>query len=150
MSEGVLDMDAYRGGRVPLGDWEFTDLMGDIILAEFLDHLEGEGQAVVERGGILIPTALVQNTWRVAKVLMCGPDVPKTIKPGKVLLVPYDRGIPAISTHDNKSIVFINAPRIFGVVKPRKNKKAVHKEIKRSKDHEKVMESARKIQARQK
>jgi hypothetical protein len=124
MSEGVLDMDAYRGGRIPLADWEFTELIGDIILAEYMDHLEGEGQAVVNRGGILVPTGLVQHCCRGAKVLMGGPDVPKNIKPGKILMVPYDRGIPAISAKDNKALIFINAPRIFGIVEPRKQPKA--------------------------
>ena len=110
-----LNLEDCNKDAIP-SDWEITDVLGDIIMCEYVDENEtGE----VYRNGIYVQKSMVLYLWRVVKVLKIGPQCTGNIKIGDHLMVPSDKGLPAI-TKNKKKLVFINEPRVFGIVKPAK------------------------------
>ena len=107
-----LDLMDMQGIDIP-SDYDITGVLGDIIMCEIIDETnDGE----VMRDGIIMKRDVVGKMWRVAKVAMTGPQCPPEIKVGDCVFYPSDKGLPMIRHH--KKYVFLNAPRIFAIVKP--------------------------------
>jgi len=115
----LIDLDTYQNSDTfSLQGYNLSKVMDDIVLAQFVD-LSDDGQSVV-RNGIHIPLAQVQRTWRLAKVILIGPNV-KECKPGDIVCFPDDKGIKV----DNMSIrgydkplrdcIFLSEQRFFGI-----------------------------------
>jgi len=113
----TIDLDLYHGQNIPM-DWDITGVSGDIIMATYVDE-DASGE-LVNRGGILVNTSLSKGMWRIIKVEMVGPGVPKEYGVGTYLLVPNDRGLP-LTKFGGKNMLFINADRVFCIMSP-KNK----------------------------
>tara|TARA_R110000772_G_scaffold173482_3_gene285422 strand:+ start:39 stop:410 length:372 start_codon:yes stop_codon:yes gene_type:complete len=105
-------IEKYAIESVPTQDWEFTQLLDDIIMCRYID---ADDDGNVKRNGIFIPTDATKQVWRVAEVIMVGDTVPDYITPGVKLMFPSDKGIPAV-TRDGTNIIFLNVERIFGIV----------------------------------
>ena len=92
--------------------------MDDIVLAQFVD-LSSDGRSVV-RNGIHIPLSQVKRTWRLAKVILIGPEV-KYTKPGDVVCFPDDKGLKvdnlSVAGHEHslRDCIFLNEERFFGI-----------------------------------
>lgn len=109
-----LDLTSMQGVEIPL-EFDITAVLGDILMCEIADeNVEGE----VKRNGIIISQAMATKMWRVAKVILRGPQCSDTIQIGDYVMYPSDKGIPLIS-HEGKKMVFLNEARMFCVVKPR-------------------------------
>lgn len=115
---GLTDISVYQGMKIP-DEYEFTEVLGDLIMAEYVDCNE-DGQ-LVNRGGILINNDVTRNTWRVAKILMHGKGCTDVIQDGLLIMFPSDKGIPHIVS-GKRPRVFINEERIFGIVKVKEQK----------------------------
>ena len=114
--KGMVQLDEYHGTKIPLDDWDIITPLDDIIMAEYCDTEDGE---TIKRGGIHVPNALVEHSWRACKALLCGPTV-RNVKQGDYFLAPNDKGLPSISKNadgSKKLLLFINEPRIFCIVK---------------------------------
>jgi len=110
-NNGIADLDMYRDCPLP-EDYEITELLGDVILAEYADVAE-DGQSLV-RNGIVLPQSVVdQRAWRVGKVILAGPDA-RQVKPGSYIIFPGDKGIVGIHK-GGKTVIFLNEQRIFGI-----------------------------------
>ena len=113
-NKGLVEIEEYRNNPLP-EDYEITQVLDDIIMAEYAD-LSEDGQNVV-RNGILLPQGVVdQRAWRVAKALVVGPRT--SVKPGQYFIFPGDKGIKGLSK-GGKQVIFLNEERIFGVCEPR-------------------------------
>ena len=92
--------------------------MDDIVLAQYVD-LSDDGSAI-KRGGVYIPLAHVQRTWRLARVILVGPKV-KYAKAGDIVCFPDDKGIKVdnlrVAGYDDalRNCLFLNEDRFFGV-----------------------------------
>jgi hypothetical protein len=115
---GLTDISVYNGMKIP-DEYEFTEVLGDIILAEYVDCSQ-DGQ-LIERDGIFVSNDVTKNTWRVAKVLLHGKGCSDLIEVDKLIMFPNDRGIPHIVS-GKAPRVFINEERIFGIVKVKDKK----------------------------
>lgn len=116
---GLIQLEEYKGAKIPLDEWDIIFPLDDIIMAEYVDTDDGD---LIKRDGLYLPKAVVEHSWRVCRALLCGPNV-KNIKPNDYFMVPSDKGISGISINkDGKSkiILFVNEPRIFCIVKPKK------------------------------
>jgi len=112
-NNGLVTIESYKDCPLPM-DYEITAVLDDIIMAEFADVSE-DGRSVV-RNGIHLPQGVVdQRAWRVAKVILAGPQA--NLKPGDFFIFPGDKGMPSIRK-DGKQMVFVNEQRIFGICKP--------------------------------
>ncbi len=112
---GLADLEQYAGDTLPAG-FEFTAMLGDIIMAIYADTAEGSNDLL--RNGIVLPVNVVdQKAWRVAKAVLVGPR--SNIKVGEYFIFPGDRGIKGIQK-DGKHVIFLNEDRIFGICKPTK------------------------------
>ena len=111
-NQGLKEIEQYQGMKLP-EDYEVTELLGDVIMAEYVDC--DESGELVNRGGILVSNDISRNTWRVAKIILTGPTVPENVVPGKFILFPNDKGIPAVN-QGGRPRIFLNAERIFGIV----------------------------------
>ena len=106
-----LNLDTMQGTRLST-DWITRKLMGDVLMAEYVDENEhGE----VKRDGIWLKQDITHKLWRVAKVLMKGPKCSNNIQIGDLVRFPGDRGIPMIST-GGKKYIYLNEERVFDVV----------------------------------
>jgi len=115
----LIDLDSYQNSDTfSLQGYKLSKVLDDIVLAQFVD-LAADGESVI-RNGIHIPLAQVKRTWRLAKVILVGPEV-KYTNVGDIICFPDDKGIRA----DNMSIkgydkslrdcIFINEERFFGI-----------------------------------
>ena len=110
-NNGLPDLDQYKDCPLP-EDYEITELLGDVILAEYADVAD-DGKSLV-RNGIILPHAVVdQKAWRVGKVLLVGPDA-RQVKVGQHIIFPGDKGIVGIQ-RGGKTVIFLNEQRIFGI-----------------------------------
>ena len=108
---GLTEIEKYRGCTLP-DEYEITDLLGDTIMAEFID-MAGDN---LVRNGIVLPEGVAdQKAWRVAKAVIVGPASTQ-VKVGDIIMFPGDRGLPGIKK-DGKQVVFLNEERIFGICK---------------------------------
>jgi len=115
-NQGLQEIEVYQGMKLP-EDYEITEVLGDIIMAEFVDCSEDGG--LLQRGGIYINTDVTRNTWRVAQVILKGPACSERIQAGKYIMFPNDKGIPAVSK-GKRPRIFINEERLFGICEPTK------------------------------
>jgi co-chaperonin GroES (HSP10) len=110
--------------RFNLEDWDLIHLFKDTIWAEFIDESEGDN---ITRGGVIIPenARSIKDFYRIAKVLMAGPDCSETIKVGTYLLVPPQLGLQGLKKGPNggKSI-FLREELVMAVIEP-KNEEAI-------------------------
>ena len=120
-NQGLQEIETYQGMRLP-EEYEITELLGDMIMAEYVD-CDKSGD-LVNRGGIFINNDISRNTWRVAKIILTGPLAPENLTVGKTIIFPNDKGIPAVSKGERPRI-FLNAQRIFGVCEHKNDKKEV-------------------------
>lgn len=118
-NQGLADIEQYDGQVFP-EDFEITELLGDIIMAEMSDCSD-DGK-FVERDGIYIDNDMSRNTWRVAKIIMHGAGCSEIIEKGKYIMFPNDKGIRCIQKGE-KPRIFLNEERIFGVCAPKKASK---------------------------
>ena len=109
---GKVQLDHYIGSSMNLEDWKLTKVLDDILMCQYIDV--NEDGTEVKRGSIWVPINTVNFTWRLAKVILSGPDC-KTVKEGDTVIFPNDKGIQVANLNDLKHIVFLNESRIFGV-----------------------------------
>ena len=110
--KGKLQLDHYLGHAFELDNWTLTKVLDDILLCQYID-VNDDGTEIL-RGSVWVPINVVNMTWRLAKVIIAGPDC-KTVKEGDVIVFPNDKGIQVSNLNDMKNIVFLNESRIFGV-----------------------------------
>ena len=110
-NNGIANLDPYQDCPLP-EDYEITELLGDVIMAEYADVAE-DGKSLV-RNGIILPNEVVdKKAWRVGKVLLVGPDTKQVMK-DHYIIFPGDKGIVGIQK-GGKTVIFLNENRIFGI-----------------------------------
>jgi hypothetical protein len=112
---GKVQLDNYLGNDLNLDGWNITKVLDDILMCQYIDL--NEDGTEIKRGSIWVPINTVNFTWRLAKVLLAGPDC-KTVKEGDIIVFPNDKGISVANMNNLKHIVFLNEGRIFGVCEP--------------------------------
>jgi hypothetical protein len=110
--KGKVQLDNYIGNDLNLDGWKLTKVLDDILMCQYIDV--NEDGTEVKRGSLWVPINTVNFTWRLAKVLIAGPDC-RTVKEGDVIIFPNDKGIQVANMNGLKHIVFLNEARIFGV-----------------------------------
>ena len=114
---GKVQLDNYLGSDMNLDEWNLAKVLDDILMCQYIDI--NEDGTEVKRGSIWVPVNAVNFTWRLARVLLAGPDC-KTVKEGDIVMFPNDKGIQVANLNGHKHIVFLNESRIFGVCEPKK------------------------------
>lgn len=114
---GKVQLDNYLGSDMNLDEWNLAKVLDDILMCQYIDI--NEAGTEVKRGSIWVPVNAVNFTWRLARVLLAGPDC-KTVKEGDIVMFPNDKGIQVANLNGHKHIVFLNESRIFGVCEPKK------------------------------
>lgn len=109
---GKVQLDNYLGSDINLTGWKLSKVLDDILMCQYIDI--NEDGTEVKRGNLWVPINAVNFTWRLARVLLAGPDC-KTVKQGDVVIFPNDKGIQVANLNGYKHIVFLNESRIFGV-----------------------------------
>jgi hypothetical protein len=109
---GKVQLDHYLGSDFMLDGWNLTKVLDDILMCQYIDVNEDGSE--VKRGSIWVPINAVNFTWRLARVILSGPDC-KTVKEGDVVVFPNDKGIQVSNLNGLKHVVFLNESRIFGV-----------------------------------
>lgn len=113
---GKVQIDNYIGNEFNLDGWNLTKVLDDILMCQYID-VNDDGTEI-KRGSIWVPINTVNFTWRLAKVILAGPDC-KTVKEGDIIVHPSDKGISVQNFNNLKHIVFLNESRIFGVCTPK-------------------------------
>jgi len=121
---GKVQLDNYLGHAFELDNWTLTKVLDDILMCQYID-VNDDGTEIL-RGSIWVPINTVNFAWRLAKVILAGPDC-KTVTKGDIIVFPNDKGIKVANLNDLKHIVFLNESRIFGVCE---SKNAPKEEIK--------------------
>jgi hypothetical protein len=109
---GKVQLDNYIGNELNLDGWDLTKVLDDILMCQYIDV--NEDGTEIKRGSIWVPINAVNYTWRLAKVVLAGPDC-KTVKPNDVVVFPNDKGIQVANINGLKHVVFLNESRIFGI-----------------------------------
>lgn len=116
-TRGLIDLADHSKGEGPLLiGYELDEVFDDIILAVYKD-VDSTGDNIM-RDGIVIPGNAADRAWRIAEVVMVGPNV-KQVSPGKHIIFPNEFGVRAsnLKIKGGKKIdqgVFLNEQRIFG------------------------------------
>lgn len=117
-TKGLIDLKDHSQGEGPLLiGYELNELFDDIILATYSD-LDECGDNIV-RDGIVIPGNAAERAWRIAKVVMTGPNCTQ-VKAGDHVIFPNNFGMRASNikvaglSSKIKNSVFLNEERIFG------------------------------------
>jgi cellobiose-specific phosphotransferase system component IIB len=125
VSKSIIDLSSHSGSSFDsiFTGYNLEKILDDVILAEFTD-LAGEKDEIV-RNGIIVKTNAMTNAWRLAKVILLGPNC-KLVKKNDIIMFPNNMGVQInkIDVVDHglvKHGLFINEQRIFGVCQPRKN-----------------------------
>lgn len=116
---GKVQLDAYVGNEFNLDGWNLTKVLDDILMCQYIDV--NEDGTEIKRGSIWVPINTVNFTWRLAKVILAGPEC-KTVKEGDIIVHPSDKGITVQNFNNLKHVVFLNESRIFGVCTPTEEK----------------------------
>lgn len=116
---GKVQLDNYLGHAFELDNWTLTKVLDDILMCQYIDV--NEDGTEIKRGSIWVPINTVNFTWRLARVVLAGPDC-KTVKEGDTIVFPNDKGIQVANLNDLKNVVFLNESRIFGVCEPKQEK----------------------------
>lgn len=114
---GKVQLDNYIGHEMNLEGWTLTKVLDDILMCQYIDV--NEDGTEIKRGSIWVPINTVNFTWRLAKVVLAGPDC-KTVKCGDVIMFPNDKGIQIANMNGLRNVVFLNETRIFGVCEEQK------------------------------
>lgn len=120
---GKVQLDNYLGHSFELDDWNLTKVLDDILVCQYIDV--NEDGTEIKRGSLYVPIHTVNFAWRLAKVVLAGPDC-KQVKEGDVIVFPNDKGIQVSNLNGMRHVVFLNESRIFGICEP-KNKKVSKK-----------------------
>tara|TARA_A100001011_G_scaffold360071_2_gene407070 strand:- start:25 stop:438 length:414 start_codon:yes stop_codon:yes gene_type:complete len=116
-TRGLIDLADHSKGEGPLLiGYELDEVFDDIILAVYKD-IDSTGDNIV-RDGIVIPGNAADRAWRVAEVILTGPNC-KQVTPGKHIIFPNEFGVRAsnLTIKGGQKIsqgVFLNEQRIFG------------------------------------
>jgi co-chaperonin GroES (HSP10) len=121
---GKVQLDHYIGNEFNLDGWKLTKVLDDILMCQYVDV--NEDGTEIKRGSIWVPINSVNFTWRLAKVILAGPEC-KTVKEGDIIVHPSDKGITVQNFNGLKHIVFLNESRIFGVCEPNEETKKKNK-----------------------
>ena len=114
----LINLDTYSNDNFSLQGYKLSKVMDDFVLAQYVD-LSDDGTSI-ERNGILIPLSNVQKAWRLARVILAGPNC-KSVKPGDIVCFPDDKGVKvnniSVAGYDSslKDCLFLNEERFFGV-----------------------------------
>mgnify|MGYP001498622374 FL=1 len=115
----LIDLDTYQEtDTFSLQGYKLSKVMDDIVLAQYVD-LSNDGRSVI-RNGIHIPLSQVKRTWRLARVILVGPNC-KFTTPGDVVCFPDDKGIKVdnlrVVGHDHslRDCLFLSEQRFFGI-----------------------------------
>ena len=129
VSKSIIDLSNHSGSSFDsiFTGYNLEKILDDVILAEFTD-LAGEKDEIV-RNGIIVKTNAMTNAWRLAKVILLGPNC-KLVKKNDIIMFPNNMGvqinkIEVINHGLVKHGLFINEQRIFGVCQPRKNENSI-------------------------
>ena len=122
---GKVQLDNYLGHAFALDDWNLTKVLDDILMCQYIDVSEDGTE--IKRGSIFVPIHTVNFTWRLAKVILAGPDC-KTVKEGDIIVFPNDKGIQVANLNGLKHIVFLNETRIFGICEAKEENKKSKKD----------------------
>ena len=117
VSKSILDLSNYSSGSFDgaLNGFLLSSVADDILLAYHVDETEtGE----IKRGSIFIKPNNDSKAWRIAKIVLAGPNC-KYVKEGDFVMYPSDRGIKVSSIDvenvgEIKNAIFLNEARIFG------------------------------------
>jgi len=109
--KGLVRIENYLTSDLNLGGWRLTQGLDDILMCQFADI--NEDGTMIKRGDIWVPINVVNQAWRVAKVILAGPAT--SVKPGQYVIFPSTFGLRASNINNLKHIVFLNEDRIFGV-----------------------------------
>ena len=125
VSKSIIDLSSHSGSSFDsiFTGYNLEKILDEVILAECTD-LAGEKDEIV-RNGIIVKTNAMTNAWRLAKVILLGPNC-KLVKKNDIIMFPNNMGvqinkIEVINHGLVKHGLFINEQRIFGVCQPRKN-----------------------------
>lgn len=116
----LINIDGYKGDTFSLFGFQLKALLDDFILVKYVD-LSEDGTSVM-RGGIWIPLAQVNKSWRQGQVLLKGPN--STVEVGDIVTFPDDKGIKVDNLTvkgfegSQRNCVFLNEERIFGICEP--------------------------------
>lgn len=116
-TRGLIDLADHSKGEGPLLlGYELDEIYDDIVLAVYTD-VDDTGENLI-RDGIVIPGNVADRAWRIARVVMVGPNV-KQLTPGKHVIFPNEFGVRASNIKIKggttlKQCVFLNEQRIFG------------------------------------
>lgn len=110
--KGKVQIEKYENQSFNLDGWKLKSVLDDILMCQYID-LNDDGTEI-KRGNIWVPINAVNFTWRLAKVILSGPDC-KTVQEGDIVVFPNDKGIKVASMNGLNHIVFLNESRIFGV-----------------------------------
>ena len=115
----LIDLETYQEtDTFSLQGYQLSKVMDDIVLAQYVD-LSNDGRSVI-RNGIHIPLSQVKHTWRLAKVILVGPQC-KYTTPGDVVCFPDDKGLKVdnlrVVGHDHslRDCLFLSEQRFFGI-----------------------------------
>ena len=123
--KGTIQIDNYSNDNFSIFGYTLDKLLDDIILVEFQDTFE-EDDGYVDRGGIAVPVNAIQHMWRIAKVVLAGPDC-KHVKSGDFVTFPNDKGLKTsyvtVTTEAGETVTikdgtFLNEARVFGICHP--------------------------------
>jgi hypothetical protein len=117
---GKVQLDNYIGNELNLEGFRITKVLDDILMCQYIDV--NEDGTEIRRGSIWVPINTVNFTWRLAKVILAGPNC-KTVKVGDIVCHPSDKGISVANMNGLKNVVFLNESRIFGVCQPETTEK---------------------------
>ena len=118
--KGKVQIERYENHSFNLDGWNLKKVLDDILMCQYIDL--NEDGTEIRRGNIWVPINAVNFTWRLAKVVLAGPDC-KTVKEGDIVVFPNDKGIKVASMNNLNHVVFLNESRIFGVCEEQKTSK---------------------------
>lgn len=125
VTKSLIDLGGVSGSSfdsVFMG-YDLNKILDDVILAEFVDTTTDKDEII--RNGIIVKTNAATNAWRLARVILLGPNC-KIVKKNDIIMFPNNMGVQitkiTVTGHGTiKNGIFINEQRIFGVCQPRKN-----------------------------
>lgn len=117
---GKVQIDQYLGHELNLEGYQLTKVLDDILMCQFIDV--NEDGTEIKRGSIWVPINTVNFTWRLARVILAGPDC-KSVKEGDIITFPSDKGLPVAHFNGLKNVVFLNENRIFGICELKEQEK---------------------------
>lgn len=113
-----VDLESYKGQHLPR-NWNIEAVTGDVLMCEYADEAEGDGE-LVNRDGIFVNAGVTREMWRVAKIVLAGPGASETCQPGSYVMFPNCVGIP-MTKFNGHNYIFLNEERVLAIVSPKNN-----------------------------